>query len=59
MNEKKFLNSIKSTNFSNLKNKELNEIRKQKEQLNTQINAAYAMGISKTEGSIAKGKSNF
>ena len=24
-NEKKFLNSIKSTNFSNLKNKELNE----------------------------------
>ena len=25
MNEKKFLNSIKSTNFSNLKNKELNE----------------------------------
>ena len=25
LNEKKFLNSIKSTNFSNLKNKELNE----------------------------------
>ena len=25
LNQKKFLNSIKSTNFSNLKNKELNE----------------------------------
>jgi hypothetical protein len=25
LNEKKFLNSVKSTNFSNLKNKELNE----------------------------------